>query len=154
MKKKIGIIIGVLVILLGVTGFFVYKALFLQTPPAPVVEEVVDILPEVDSSVIVTAKESETKANTVVLAVSGMDLKMSSVGYEVTYESQGLVKGVNSGSKPIDVSGKDMFEREIYLGTCSKNVCHPDIGVTEVSIVLEFTDASGKKSQFSKDFQL
>ena len=76
------------------------------------------------------------------------------VAYELTYESQGLVKGVNSGSKPIDVAGKDSFEREVYLGTCSRNVCKSDGGVKSVSVVLEFTGESGKKSQFSKEYPL
>jgi hypothetical protein len=79
---------------------------------------------------------------------------MVSVGYELTYESQGLIKGVDSGSSAIDVTGKDTFERDIYLGTCSRNVCKPDPGVTKVSVVLKFTDKSGQKSQFSKDYDL
>jgi hypothetical protein len=63
-------------------------------------------------------------------------------------------KGVTSGSKALDVTGEDSFEREIYLGTCSKNVCKPDLGVTKVALVLEFTDKDAKKSQFSKEFEL
>ena len=77
-----------------------------------------------------------------------------SVAYELSYESQGLIKGVNSGSKPIDTTDKDSFEREVYLGTCSKNDCKPDVGVTKISVVLEFTDKDGKRSQYSKDFEL
>jgi hypothetical protein len=154
MKKKLGIIIAVLVILLGVTGFFVYKAIFLQKPTAPVAEDVVDTLPQVDASVTVTVKKSTTKSDAIVLSVLGMAEKMSSVGYEVSYETKGLVKGVNSGSKPIDVSGKDTFEREIYLGTCSRNVCTPDPGVTKVTLDLKFTDTAEKLSTFSKDFEL
>lgn len=154
MKKKIGIIIAVLVILLGVTGFFVYKAIFLQTPAAPVVEDVVETLPQVDASVVVAVKESTVKSNAIVLSVSGLAGKMNGIEYDVSYETKGQVQGVTSGIKPIDVVGKDTFEREIYLGTCSKNVCTPHTGVTKVSIDLRFTDSAEKKSTFSKEFEL
>jgi len=153
-KKTIGIILGIIVLLLAGTGFVVYRVLFTQKPQAPAVEDVVDTVPQVDASVKVSAKASTIKNDAIVLSVSGMAGKMSSVGYEVSYESKGLVKGVNSGSKPIDVTGSDTFEREIYLGTCSRNVCTPDPGVTRVSIDLKFTDSAGKESTFSKDFEL
>jgi hypothetical protein len=153
-KKTIGIILGIVVLLLAGTGFAVYRVLFTQKPPAPAAEDVVDTVPQVDASVIVNAKKSTVKNDAIVLSVSGMAGKMNSIGYEVSYESKGLVKGVNSGSKPIDVAGSDTFEREIYLGTCSRNVCTPDPGVTKVSIDLKFTDTSEKVSTFSKDFEL
>jgi hypothetical protein len=155
MKNKALIIGLVLVVLLGVTGFVVYKAVFSNAPKTVVKEEeVVDVLPPVDASVVVTVAKSKTADNTVAMSATGLAGKMVSVAYELTYDSQGLIKGVNSGSKPTDVTGKDTFEREIYLGTCSRNVCKPDVGVTKVSIVLEFTDKDGKKSQFTKDYDL
>ncbi len=155
--KKQYLLIAALVVLLLATGGVVYKVAFAPKPPAPIVDNNPDeseALPTVDSSVVVDVAKSPTKANTVVLSVKGMKSKYTSVGYELTYDSQGLIKGVNSGSKPIDVTDKDAFDREVYLGTCSKNDCKPDAGVTKVSIVLEFTDAAGKKSQFTKDYDL
>jgi hypothetical protein len=157
MKNKTNIIIGIVVLLLLGTGGLVVKVLTSggQAPKSVVKdEEVVAPLPMVDSSVVVDVVRSPTKDNTVIMKVSGLDSRMQSVAYELTYESQGLIKGVNSGSKPIDTSGKDAFDREIYFGTCSRNVCKPDVGVKKVSVVLEFTDTAGKKSQFSKDFDL
>lgn len=156
MKSKAVIVIVILVVLLAITGGVVYKVLF-SGQPAKVVtkeEDIVQTLPPVDASVVVTVAKSKTADNTVVINASGLAGKMVSVAYELTYDSQGLIKGVESGSKPIDVTGKDSFEREIYLGTCSRNVCKPDVGVSKVSVVLEFTDATGKKSQFTKDYQL
>ena len=152
------IVFVLLGLLLVGSGFVVYKALAptpntpraAQEEKTPVTEEIV----AVDPSIVVTVTKSRVKDNAVVLSVSGINGKVRLVAYELTYESQGLVKGVNSGSKPIDVSGKDNFEREVYLGTCSRNVCKPDAGVKSVSVVLEFTNASGKKSQFSKEYPL
>ena len=157
MKNKTTIVIGILVLLLLGTGGLVVKVLTSggQSPkPVTKDEEIVAPLPVVDSSVVVNVIRSPTKDNTVVMKVSGMDSRMQSVAYELTYESQGLIKGVYSGSKPIDTSAIVAFDREIYFGTCSRNVCKPDVGVKKVSVVLEFTDTAGKKSQFSKDFDL
>lgn len=155
--KKLSIVFSVLAVLLLITGFVVYKSVFTSSPKpqqATTEEEIVEILPQVDASVIVDVKKSATKDNTVIMKVSGMAGKMASVGYELTYDSQGLIKGVNSGSKPIETANQNDFERDIYLGTCSRNVCKPDVGVTKISIAMEFTDSNGKKSQFTKDFDL
>ncbi len=154
--KKTGIIVGVLAVLLLITGVVVYKVGFSAKSRsiASEEEEQSELLPQVDESVIVEVTKSKSKDNTVTLRVKGLARKMASVAYELTYESEGLIKGVNSGSKPIDVADQDAFEREIYLGTCSKNVCKPDVGVSKVSVVLEFTAADGRKSQFSKEYEL
>jgi len=156
LKNKMVLIYGGLVILLAVTGYVVYQTVFAPVPtqqaagdafPTPV------ILPPVDESVVVGLEQS-AKANTVDLTAKGLAGKYTSVSYEFTYDSEGLIKGVNSGSTPIDVTGKSEFTREIYLGTCSRNVCTPDKGVTTVSVVMTFTGTTGDKSQFSKDFEL
>jgi hypothetical protein len=153
MKNKMGILIAILLLLLGGAGFVVYKVLApSKAAPTPEEEEILEVLPPVDASVVVEVGESKTKDNTVLMKVTGLGGKMVSVAYELTYDSQGLIKGVNSGSKPIDTAGQDGFEREIYLGTCSRNVCKPDVGVTKVSVVLEFTDTEGKRYSFSKEY--
>lgn len=155
MKNKMTYLYIGLAVLLLVTGVIVYKAAFgSRAAPVPEEEEIVEILPEVDASIVVSAVLSTAKPNTVVVTAKGLAGKYASVAYELTYESQGLIKGVNSGSKPIETVGKDTFEREIYLGTCSRNVCKPDTGVSKVSVVLEFTGTDGKRSQFSKEYEL
>jgi hypothetical protein len=155
MSKKIVIILGVIIVLLGVTGFMVYKVLTKPIEKTAAPEASQDItIPEVDKSVVINAKSSSAKSDTVTLSVSGMASKMTTLNYELSYEYKGMVKGVNSGSKPIDVVSQDTFSRDVYLGTCSKNVCTPDAGVKKVTVVIEFTDVSGNKSQSSKDFEL
>ncbi len=155
MKNKMVYLYIGLAIVLFATGFVVYKAISGPGPqqatqnatPTPAA------MPTVDASVAVTLTKS-SKPYTVVLNVTGLSGKYASVGYEFSYESKGLIKGVNSGSTPLDVSGKSEFSREVYMGTCSRNDCTPDVGVTKVSVALEFTDTAGTKSQFSKDFDL
>ena len=156
MKNKKMILIGVLVVVLLGTGILVYKTVS-KSKAAPVVTQTQttpEVLPTVAPSVTVTAALSKSAANTVAITASGLNSTMVSIGYELTYESQGLIKGVDSGSTPLDVTGKDVFTRDIYLGTCSRNVCTPDPGVSSVSLVLKFTDKNGQKSEFSKDFPL
>ncbi|OGG14476.1 hypothetical protein A2875_03535 [Candidatus Gottesmanbacteria bacterium RIFCSPHIGHO2_01_FULL_46_14] len=151
-NKKLFIVIG-LGVLLGLTGFLVWRTLSTQPQQPTVEKEVVqEDLEPIDPAIKVDVKES--KANTILISVSGMGGKVESVSYEVTYESGGIVQGVNSGSKPIVTALQDAFEREVYLGTCSRNVCRPHPGVKSVTVVLEFHNASGKKSQFSKEYQL
>jgi hypothetical protein len=153
-KRFLPIIIVVAVLLVGVVGFLLFRKPSSQTQSPIEKQEQEEVLEQVDPSIEVSVTWSKTKDNTVVLVVKGLAGKYTSVGYELQYDSEGVGKGVTSGSKPIDVTGQDMFEREIYLGTCSKNVCKPDPGVTNVSVVLEFTATDGKKSQFSKDYDL
>lgn len=153
-NKMIGVFI-VLGLLLGGAGFVAYKALTPAAKIAQVVQEETpaEALEPLDSGVSVEVAKSRVKDNTVVLSVKGLGGKVRSVAYELSYSSQGIVQGVTS--KPLDVSREDSFVRDdIYLGTCSRNVCRPHPGVKSVSVVLEFTNASGTKSQFSKEYEL
>lgn len=143
---------GGLVLLLFITGAVVYTAVFSQKPA--VVEEVVDEpLPPADATISVEIIKSKSKDNTLVLTVSGLGSKYATLAYEISYETQGVVQGVTS--QPLILTGKDTFVRDdIYLGTCSGKVCKPHPGVKKVSVVIEFTDSTGQKTQFSKDYEL
>lgn len=152
-RKLLYVGLAIAVVVTGLVVYWVVSSPGTEEPIAQDVETSEEIVP-LDPSVTVTVKKSRAKDNTVVVTATGLGGKMVSVAYEVTYDSQGLVKGVNSGSKPIDVSGKDSFDREIYLGTCSRNVCKADAGVKKVTVVLEFTNSSGKKSQFSQEYDI
>lgn len=153
MTKKIALILAVSALFLIGTGILVYRSLNAKAT-VPIVTEKEEPIAPADPAITVEATLSRSDVNTVVIRVANLAGKYAFVAYEMTYESRGLIKGVNSGSKPIDVAGQDAFEREVYMGTCSRNVCKPDPGVVEVSVVLEFTDTGGNKSQFSKDFDL
>lgn len=150
-KSLIGVLIGLIVIGGGVAGYSLYKGSQKAAQPAEVVEE--ETVQPADASITTDAVWSKVKDNTVVLTISGLKSGYKTVTYEISYDTQGVVQGVTS--RPLDISGKDTFTRDdIYIGTCSKNVCTPHKGVKKVSVVLEFIDNSGKKSQLSKDFDL
>ena len=153
MKNKMLFFVIGLGVLLGLTGFLVWRTLSSQSQPQQVEEEeIVEDLEAIDPNIKVDVRT--VKTNTIVISVTGMGGKVDSVSYEVTYESAGIIQGVNSGSKPIETAGQDAFEREVYLGTCSRNVCRPHPGVKSVTVVLEFHNTSGKKSQFSQEYEL
>lgn len=149
-KNMLPIFIALIVIGAGIVGYTVLK----KSPTKPqevVVEE--EQLQEADSAIVAGVTWSKVKDNTIELLITGLKGNYTKVAYEVSYETQGVVQGVTT--KPLDIAGKDTFIRDdIYLGTCSRNVCRPHTGVKKVSLVLEFTDTSGKKSQLTKDFDL
>lgn len=147
----IGGIVGVLLVS-GVVGIILMNQQKKNVPVA-VEEKIQEEIVPLASTVEINITKSRTKDNTIVLGVSGLQSKYSAVAYEISYDSLGIVQGVTT--KPLEVSGKDTFTRDdIYLGTCSRNVCRPHPGVNKISLVLEFTDSSGKISQFSKDYDL
>lgn len=149
-KKLLPIFIALIVIGAGVVGYTVLKKSPAKSPEA-VVE--VEQLAVADSSIVADVSWSKVKDNTIVLSITGLKSGYTKVAYEVSYETLGVVQGVTAS--PLDITGKETFTRDdIYLGTCSRNVCRPHTGVKKVSLVLEFTDTSGKKSQLTKDFDL
>lgn len=155
MNKKKLIIVGVLLLSVFTIGIVTVKVLLspkIETKVA-VEENPPEIVVPLAQSVLVNVTKSKTKDNTIVLDVSGLQGKYTSVAYELSYDSAGIVQGVTT--KPLDVAGKNSFIRDdIYLGTCSRNVCRPHPGVTKVSLALEFTTPAGTTSQFTKDFDL
>ena len=150
-NKYVLIAVVVLGILMG--GFLAYRSMAKpQQNPAVVEEEQKESIEPLDPSVTVSVTKSKVKDNTVVLSIAGLNSKYTSISYELSYESQAIVQGVTS--RPLEVGGKDSFVRDdIYLGTCSRNVCRPHTGVKKISVVLEFTNTAGKKSQSSKDYE-
>lgn len=154
MKQNMKLLYASLAVLLLITGIVVYKVAF-ASKAAPVVEEeeIIESLAPADESILVELTKSKVKDNTVVLAISGLASSYSALSYELSYETQGIVQGVTSA--PLDISGKTTFTRDdIYLGTCSRNVCKPHPGVSKITAVLVFTATDGTRTQFSKEYDL
>ncbi len=154
-KKNKLLIVGALVIVL-IGAVLAYKTFFVSRPQPTIIDEnpSEEVVPA-DASIGVDLTRSRSKENTIVISISNLGNKYASLEYELSFETQGLIQGVSNGLKPIDISGKDTFVRDdIYLGTCSGKVCKPYIGIKKISVVLQFTDLEGKKSQFSKDYEI
>lgn len=153
-NKKLFLIGGILIFLVAVGGFVAYKTMRKSTPPPVTQETPTEEFGPIDPSISVNIQKSKTKDYTIVLTAKGLSGKADKLEYELSYETEGLIQGSSTGNKPVDLAGQDVFEREIYLGTCSRNVCKPHLGVKTISLVLQLTDSTGKKTQFSKDYDL
>ena len=151
MKPKV--LLPILAVLLLITGVVVFGAITRKSTPTSIVPpEQQEELGPLDPSVSVDWKE--VKASTYNLEIHGLASKYQELEYEFTYDTEGLIQGGNNGKDPIEVSSKDEFEREIYLGTCSSGTCKPHKGIKKVSLLIILTDTSGGRSQFSKDYDL
>lgn len=147
-KTALYVSIGVLVIVL-LGGFLVVKGLKKEAPPPPQEVEQVELSPA-DPSIVVDLKP-KAAGTAVVLSISSIPSGTESVEYELSYLNEaGLPKGALG---KIELEGKTEVEREILLGTCSRNVCTYDKGVTSVKLVLRFNHPDGA-SQFSKEYPL
>ena len=148
-KMLIGVIV-LGIVALGMVGFGIWKFVLAPTPEATVEEEDVE-LPVVDSSVKVdlVARDDKRAVN---LKIAGIPKGTESIEYELSYDtSAGLPKGALGTIRLKD--GESSVEREILLGTCSRNVCKYDEGVTKINLVLRFNHPKGS-SQFQKEYEL
>lgn len=64
----------------------------------------------------------------------------NTVEYELVYLAGDVSRGV-IGS--VDLGGKNSLSRDLLLGSCSKNVCKYDEGVTEGTLTLRFRGVGG-----------
>jgi len=160
--KKLPIVIVVLV-LITIIGYFVLsKGMVGSGPkatPTPTPEETnkIEKIPESEINVIFEPRYDK-KAFTI--TIKGLNEKgFKLFEYEVSYDAQSSedpTQTITQGSasrEPILVTDKD-FEREILLGTCSKNVCKYDKGVEKVNIVIRLTDNQGKIKLWEKEFSM
>ena len=80
----------------------------------------------------------------------GNILHAQTIEYELTYLSRGLSRGVIGTINP---KGESDFERELLLGSCSKNTCVYDEGVESGLLTLRFRDGQEIR-KFSSNFTL
>jgi hypothetical protein len=151
MKKNLMIVVVVAgIILLIVGGLFLFSrgktgitSVKITPTPEPVSVEIpaedlptVRIIPRADKKEI-TLEIKEIK-------------NADSIEYELSYLSKGLSRGVVG---TIELKGETSITRQILLGTCSKNVCKYDEGVTGGSLLLRLRGASGV-TKITADFDL
>lgn len=148
-NKYIFIVAAAIIVAIG--GFVVWK--FVLTPKSEVeIEEEGITLPPVDESVEVEVIPRSDK-RAVTLKIINIPDGTTSIEYEIQYiTAKGLPKGavgrirVKSGQTSVE-------SEEILFGTCSRNVCRYDEGVTEVDLVLRFNSEDGA-SIFQETYKL
>lgn len=148
MKKAVPFLIASLIILMG--GFLIFKGKQSRKDVSPTPTPEVS-LPPVDEKVKVSLTPRYDK-KAVILKIVQIPEGVTSIDYELSYETgKGLPRGVLGTIRLKE--GEESVEREILLGTCSRNVCVYDTGVEKVNLVLKFNSPQGS-SQFQKEYEL
>lgn len=153
-KKAVLVFIPIVVILIGLFVFLRVRSTqtTTQTNPQSAPKKSFTLPENLEKEAeIDLAPRFDKKA--VNLKISKIPEGVSVVEYELAYEAKGgLPRGVLG---KIEVkSGQTTILREILLGTCSKNVCVYDEGVTKVSLTLKFTRIAGQSTGFTQEYQL
>lgn len=154
----IGVVIGVMILVGG--GIFVLssnkKAVQAPVKQTPVENEIATLYP--DEIGLDLATRSDNKK--VVFKIEKPQ-GIKTIEYELTWgakvedKSSGSILDVVQGTTsngPIEINGKPYKSAEIVMGTCS-DVCHYDIGVNNIKIILKITKTDGKLYQSQKTLE-
>lgn len=147
MKKAVLIIIPILILaLLGAGGFWLLRGREVApapVAPTPTVEAIpIQEIAEANPYGLALAPRFDKKA--VFLKISSFPPGLKTIEYELTYEAKEGPRGVLG---TVNYKGEAKIEREILLGTCSKNVCRYDEGVREVTLTAVFKGEKTEKFQ-------
>ena len=115
-----------------------------QTPP----EEVVSTMKPEDIGLSLTASADNKKVILEVANTKGI----SKLDYELSYTKKGDIPVGVIGQPVIKAEGQAV-RQEIVLGTCS-DVCHYDVGVSNIKLILKVAKTDGTTSQVEKALEL
>ena len=149
MKNKTLVISIVVLLVVLVGGFMVIRGSG-KPEVKPIASPKNLDLPDVDPSVVVDLK-AKSDGKSVILTVSNIPEGTQGIEYELSYlTGEGLPKGALG---KISLQSEKEVERDILLGTCSKNTCTYDSGVTSIKLVLIFNLPGGDR-KFIKEYPL
>ncbi|PIU03159.1 hypothetical protein COT44_04670 [Candidatus Shapirobacteria bacterium CG08_land_8_20_14_0_20_39_18] len=147
MKKYLPfVVVGLLVILLS--GYLVIRSrqkqnnINTQTPEVEVAQALINQRPFVTLT-------PDSQAHQITLKAINLQ-NIKTVEYELVYLVGDQQRGV-IGS--IETNGNSAIQKDMLLGSCSKNVCKYDEGVTEGSLTLRFR-GNGSVSKYETAFHL
>ncbi len=134
-------------------GFFLFRK---KPPPASEEENQpteTEILPTIDASVEISLTPRADRKE-VKLSIKRIPADVTALEYELSYFTGGGLSRGTFTPNPIELRPEEReFSRDILLGTCSRNTCTYDEGVTKVTLTVKFHSPKGA-SQFKKDFPL
>lgn len=151
--KKIIIITLIVLIIFGLGGYFIFARGKKQvkpvvSTPTPVEEET---LPTISDKELIVDLTPRADRKAVFLKITKFPKGTTMIEYEMTYDTNGVERGVMG---TINIKSDDeLINREILLGSCSKNVCVYDKNVEKIKLVLRIETKEGTKS-WSKEFSL
>lgn len=152
------IIIGIVLVLVGISGWLVYQKSQVKPvalPESPAVKKVdLSTQPEWVQKLDVTARKGQSAngLENVTIFVKGL-VNVEAVNYVLQYQTSNKGAQGALSSKPITVTGTT-FTKTIDLGTCSTKSCVRHEGVTSVDLELDFTTSDGSKPTWSKTVSL
>lgn len=146
--------IGIIIILVGIIAFGIYK-LNAKTPLKPVVvNNVADeetIAPTIDTATQVEFTSLSGKRE-VLVKINGIPTSTETIDYELSYEEK--EKGLQGviGTIQITKSEKSV-EKQITLGTCSSGRCVYHTVVGKIKVTLRFVGSYGSRI-FEKEYDI
>ncbi len=147
MAKKI--IIGVVLVLVGISGWLVYQ----KSQVRPVVLPEPLAVKKIDLDVTARKGQSANGLENVTVLVKGL-VKVETVSYVLQYQTSNKGAQGALSSTPVVVSGATTFTKTIDLGTCSTKSCVRHEGVISVDLELDFTTSDGSKPTWFKTINL
>ncbi|MEI6326629.1 MAG: hypothetical protein WCO78_00740 [Candidatus Roizmanbacteria bacterium] len=114
-----------------------------------------EIIPTVGPEVKVDLK-SVTSKQIISLVVDGVPANTTAIEYELTYSTKEKdADGAFSTAKPKapETTFGKTFERQITLGTCSRNVCRYNVVTSDIKVSVKFEGAYGSQL-FQKDYKM
>lgn len=140
-----GIIIFIILAFIVISRFLSPGQEAVSTDKQLVQEE---LIPTVDSSVIVTLRHT-IDGKEVILKVENAPAGTESIDYELSYQTE--KQGLQGVIGVITLSGKNGYEKQMTLGTCSSGRCVYHEVMGKIKVNLKFTGSYGEKV-FEKEF--
>jgi len=148
MKKYLPYIIGVIVLLLILGGAFWFLRGGKQAEPEEKPEQ---LAPEWSLEerpyITLTPREDGHEFKLRIEGIKDTEL----IDYELVYFANDISRGVTG---TIELEGKTSVERDLLLGSCSRNVCKYDENVTEGTLSLRFQNSEGQVRKYELAFHL
>lgn len=150
--KIIALVVSALLIFAGIGGYFLVKAQTSQkeAPKKEQTEEKQETIKELKAEDIGLTLTPRADKKAIIMTIMKLD-NISSIEYEATYDAEvkdgGQILSVGRGVGPstIEIKSTDKkLRREIELGSCSRNVCKYDQGVSEVEFSIKVNYKNGE----------
>lgn len=150
-NRNIQIALGVvLLVLVGLGGFYFIANRTTEEPEEQASETLVKTISPEEIGLTMEATPDKKKIKFSIAKAEGIE----SIEYEMVYEADSTAQEQSEGGEPrvqrgitgeADVpSGASNYEsEELDLGSCSRNVCRYDTGVTQVDMTLKLTKDDG-----------
>ncbi len=145
-KKYKLILIGIVIVVAGVGGYFIFTRGKPQSKTPAQQEQNVKQLTPSDIGLVLTAKKDGKAVIMRVTKLTGIQ----SIEYEVSYDAEVTEEGETNNiprgvvGSPIEIKGKSEIEREVLLGTCSASVCKYDKVTSAIKFLIKVNFSNGE----------